>query len=213
MKRILYCFLICILACTIGCQKENTHFISIASNEPNTVTVAEPEPAQPAQVTEDKPKETIEEETASYSGEEDIDDYIKDNLVLEDDEEIESCEWVCGDFQSDRCFRVRICYKEEPENEYKHKRDFFVFRERAGLTSIMVDYPSVRDYDAPRHVNETNNFDAVLEDVNFDEYTQTKTYRQLVIHLYLSGDRVHLEAHQELKEERVENHAVNKRTD
>ena len=170
MKSLKYIILVGILACTIGCQKENTHYIPIVSNEPDTVTVAEPEPAQPAQVTEDKPKETIEEETASYSGEEDIDDYINDNLVLEDDEEIESCEWVCGDFRSDRCFRVRICYKEEPENEYKHKRDFFVFRERAGLTSIMVDYPSVRDYDAPRHVNEANNFDAVLEDVNFDEY-------------------------------------------
>ena len=136
----------------------------------NGIEYVEPGNAQPTQIEEDKPKETIKEETTSFSGEDDIDDYINENLVLEDDEEIESCEWVCGDFQSDRCFRVRICYKEEPENEYKHKRDFFVFRERAGLTSIMVDYPSVRDYDAPRHVNEANNFDAVLEDVNIDEY-------------------------------------------
>ncbi|MBR6383461.1 MAG: hypothetical protein IKS56_05695 [Lachnospiraceae bacterium] len=101
--------------------------------------------------------------------EKDINDYINANLVLEDDEEIEACEWVSGINESKRCFRVRICYKEEPENGYKHSRDFFVFR-GSKLTSIMVDYASKDDYDAPRYVYEANDFEARLEDVNFDGY-------------------------------------------
>ena len=111
----------------------------------------------------------LEEEPTSYSEEKDIDDYINANLVLEDDEEIEVCEWVSGINDSKRCFRVKICYKEEPENEYKHKRDFFVFR-GSEFTSVMVDYASKDDYDAPRYAYEANDFEARLEDVNFDGY-------------------------------------------
>lgn len=65
MKRILYCFLICILTCAIGCKKENADFIPIVSNEPDTVEVVEPGHAQPTQIEENKPKETIKEETTS----------------------------------------------------------------------------------------------------------------------------------------------------
>lgn len=43
-----------------------------------------------------------------------------------------------------------------------------------------------------------------IEDVNFDEYTQIKTYRQFVIHLYLAENYVNLRAYEEQKEERVE---------
>ena len=127
MKRLKYILLIGILACTTGCQKENADFIPIVSNEPDTVEVVEPGHAQTTQIEEDKPKETIKEETTSFSGEDDIDDYLNENLVLEDDEEIEACEWVSGFNEGQNCFRVRICYKEEPENEYKHKRDFSFF--------------------------------------------------------------------------------------
>ncbi len=176
MKRLKYILLIGILACTTGCQKENAEFIPIVSNEPDTVEVVEPGYTQPTQIEEDKPKETIKEETTSFSGEDDIDDYLNENLVLEDDEEIEACEWVSGFNEEQNCFRVRICYKEEPENEYKHKRDFFVFRENE-LTSIMVDYPSKSDYDAPRYVYDANDFAAYKEDVNFDGYND------LLIHL------------------------------
>ena len=176
MKRILYCFLICILTCAVGCKKENAEFIPIVSNEPDTVEVVEPGYTQPTQIEEDKPKETIKEETTSFSGEDDIDDYLNENLVLEDDEEIEACEWVSGFNEEQNCFRVRICYKEEPENEYKHKRDFFVFRENE-LTSIIVDYPSKSDYDSPRYVYDANDFAAYKEDVNFDGYND------LLIHL------------------------------
>ena len=111
----------------------------------------------------------LEEEPTTYSEEKDIDDYINANLVLEDYEEIEACEWVSGINDSKRCFRVKICYKEEPENEYKHKRDFFVFR-GSELTSVMVDYASKDDYDAPRYAYVANDFEARLEDVNFDGY-------------------------------------------
>ena len=43
-----------------------------------------------------------------------------------------------------------------------------------------------------------------IEDVDFNEYTQIKTYRQFTIHLYLSDNRVNLQAYEEQKEARVE---------
>jgi hypothetical protein len=139
----------------VGCG--NAEVNNDISSEP------EPEVVNITQITEDDPEENKVEEI-TFSDIKEIDEYINENLALDADEEIESCEWV----DSDRsCFRVRICYKEAPVNEYKHKRDLFVFV-GSKLTSVMVDYPSHDDYSAPRHVCEGNDFEAGLEDVNFD---------------------------------------------
>ena len=45
-----------------------------------------------------------------------------------------------------------------------------------------------------------------IEEINFDEYTQTRTIRQFVIHLYLSENGVNLQGYEQQKEERVDNH-------
>ena len=216
MKRLKYIFLVGILACTIGCQKENIELNPIEINEPDTVAVVEPEPAQPTQVVEDKQEETIEEiieEKISYSDVKEIDDYIIENLTLEDDEEIEACEWVNGRYESNKCFRVRICYKEEPENEYKHKRDFFVFYDSDELTSITVDYPSKDDYDAPRHVIDANDFEARFDDVNFDGYEDLliclgyygpNAGSYWCAYLYDRGDYVYNESFEKISNYRIE---------
>ena len=64
MKRLKYILLVGIIACGVGCQKQ-----------PLPVELEEPEPV-----------ENIENETVSYFGIKDVDDYIEKTLVLSDDE-------------------------------------------------------------------------------------------------------------------------------
>ena len=146
MKRLKNLLLIGLLACTVGCQKQGRELFSVELGEPDPAKVSETDPVEPVQNTEDKPEETTVEETISYSGEKDIDDYIYENLVLGDDEEIEYSEWVHGFNDYGTFFRVSIGYNEQPENEYKHKRDLFIFRTNE-IISIMVDYHSKSEYD------------------------------------------------------------------
>ena len=89
------------------------------------------------------------------------------SVQLFDDEEIESEEWVDDE---KRCYRVRICYKEQPEGEYKHSRDYFFYMDGDDIKSFEVDYPSVNDedWDSDRYVGDACDFNAKLEDVTFD---------------------------------------------
>lgn len=104
-----------------------------------------------------------------YIGETDdakIDSLIEQKVVLSDDEEIEAGEWVDSD---KKCYRVRICYKEQPENNYKHKRDCFFYSEDEKTYTLEVDYNSKFDsYDKDRKVGDACDFNAKFEDVTFD---------------------------------------------
>ncbi len=104
-----------------------------------------------------------------YLGETDIEEVnnlIESNVVLSDDEEIESREWVDAD---KKCFRVSICYKEQPENGYKHKRDYFFYFMDEKVLTQEVDYSSRNDPSATdRIVFDACDFNAKLEDVTFD---------------------------------------------
>lgn len=103
--------------------------------------------------------------------------YIRDYVALEDDEEIEGCEWM--QYDRNPVLRVKIRYKEKPENAYQHKKDYFLFLTRDDEISRVL----VTDYeDKGIHIRlnegtacENNHslgegcgFDAHFEDVTFD---------------------------------------------
>ena len=212
MKRLKYLLLIGLLTCTVGCQKQGRELFPVELGEPDPAKVSETDPVEPVQNTEDKPEETTVEETISYSGEKDIDDFINENLVLGDDEEIEYSEWVHGFNDYGTFFRVSIGYKGQPENEYKHKRDFFVYRNGDELKSIMVYYPSKDHYDAPRYVYDGNDFKATTMDVNFDGhndllinlgYTGPSSGSFWCAYLYYRGEYIYNESF-----ERISNYEI-----
>lgn len=101
--------------------------------------------------------------------------YIVAYISLSDDTEIEDCEWMqYGDRQ---VLRVKIQYKKQPENDYQHKEDYFLFITQDGDVSnvIKVNYddkggPSGIETDcATQHqLGWACGFDAHFEDVTFD---------------------------------------------
>lgn len=63
--------------------------------------------------------------------------YIVAYVSLSDDTEIEGCEWMqYGDRQ---VLRVKVQYKEQPENDYQHKEDFFLFITQDGDVSKVIE--------------------------------------------------------------------------
>ena len=53
-------------------------------------------------------------------------DVIRQNVALSTDTEIEGLEWLDG---KESCLRVKIRYRETPEDNYRHKEDYFFFLE------------------------------------------------------------------------------------
>lgn len=102
------------------------------------------------------------------SGYEEIDAKVVETVVLGDNEEIESMEWVL----KGNCFRVRIQYIDTPDNEYSHKRDYFFYINRESgereIIPLEVTYPSKSEQGADRYVYDACDFDACLQDINFD---------------------------------------------
>lgn len=115
-------------------------------------------------------KEEVKEEVNGFefgdisSGDDYIDELAAANVVLAADEEIEAQDWVD---ESKSCYRVKVQYKEQPDHEYKHKRDYFFFVDNS-VKPVMVDYPSKSDRNADRYVSHACDFNAHFEDVTFD---------------------------------------------
>jgi len=158
MKQSKNILLVCafLLACVTGCQNHSSV-------------------AQPVTQDDDELDQVIEEAVGEGSIDginnqnenDELKKYISKTVLLADGEEIESEEWVG---EEKRCYRVRICFTEQPEGEYKHSRDYFFYMEGEEITSFEVDYPSLNDedWDSDRYVGDACDFNAKLEDVTFD---------------------------------------------
>lgn len=106
------------------------------------------------------------------------DAYIKEYVVLEEDSEIEGCEWMQYDRRTP-VLRVRIRYKEKPENAYRQKEDYFLFLTGDNEISqvLEVNYEAkgihIRMNEGTKcegnhELGEGCDFDAHFEDVTFD---------------------------------------------
>ena len=79
---------------------------------------------------EDVPEDSEEsgdtDESETSGGMFNTGNYYIDSMTIDlpDDRMIESHEWIDDDH---RCYRVRIDYKEQPDNAYKHVEDFFYY--------------------------------------------------------------------------------------
>lgn len=103
--------------------------------------------------------------------------YIDAYVSLSDDTEIEGCEWM--QYGDEQVLRVKIQYKEQPENAYRHKEDYFLFITPDGNVSnvLEINYEDKglapfwdRETDcATQHkVGSACGFEAHFEDVTFD---------------------------------------------
>ncbi len=92
---------------------------------------------------------------------------IEENVILSDDTEIEACEWVDGEKS---CLRIRVQYKEEPPDNYRHKEDYFFFLGEENIQALHVEYPTKdwHNMEEDRYVWDACDFVAYLEDVTFD---------------------------------------------
>lgn len=93
--------------------------------------------------------------------------YVEQTVLLSEDTMIEACEWV----KEPEVLRVRVQYKEQPEENYLHKEDYFFFMTGGEVTqSLYVDYPTkdFENMDKPRYVWDACGFEAYMEDVTFD---------------------------------------------
>lgn len=95
-------------------------------------------------------------------------DAIRHNVMYDADTRIESYEWVN---EEKSCLRIRIQYKIQPENSYRHKEDYFFFcGQKDDIQVLYVDYPSkdYRNIEKDRYVWDACDFNAYFEDVTFD---------------------------------------------
>lgn len=93
--------------------------------------------------------------------------YVEQTVLLSEDTMIEACEWV----KEPEVLRVRVQYKEQPEDNYLHKEDYFFFMIGGEVSqSLYVDYPTkdFENMDKPRYVWDACGFEAHMEDVTFD---------------------------------------------
>ena len=135
--------------------------------EPDTEVVADSDENLPDD--EQDPEEAegadVTEETGGMFN---TGNYYIDSMTIDipDDRMIESHEWIDDDH---RCYRVRIDYKEQPENAYKHIEDiFFYIEDDESVVTVYVSYPDKDDTKAERYVYDACDFDAKLADVTFD---------------------------------------------
>lgn len=121
---------------------------------------------------EDVPEDSEEsgdtDESETSGGMFNTGNYYIDSMTIDlpDDRMIESHEWIDDDH---RCYRVRIDYKQQPDNAYKHVEDFFYYIEdEESVVTLYVSYPDKDDTKAERYVYNACDFDAKLVDVTFD---------------------------------------------
>lgn len=116
------------------------------------------------EATDHKEEQDIEEDQLtqiSDETDEKVESYIEEYINLSDDTEIESCEWM--KYGEEQVLRVAIQYKEQPENAYRHKEDYFLFINQDENVSyiLFVDYGECL-------IGAACGFDAHFEDVTFD---------------------------------------------
>lgn len=101
--------------------------------------------------------------------------YIDAYVNLSSDTEIEGCEWMqYGDGQ---VLRVKVQYTVQPENDYQHKEDYFLFITQTGEVSNVIEvnyedkgvpYGLETDCATEHELGWACGFDAHFEDVTFD---------------------------------------------
>ena len=100
------------------------------------------------------------------SGNAEFDEFINNTIELLPEEEIEFTEWV----EEGECFRVALQLTEEPEDRYRHNRDYVFVKKDDTVKYIVVDYMS--DYtdvrSVERYVDAACDFKTEYEDVSFD---------------------------------------------
>lgn len=139
--------------------QEGNHLAEISENTTDTVpnTLTE---------TDSSDEPDVDEKAEPY-----IDAYVS----LSDDTEIEGCEWM--QYGDEQVLRVKIQYKEEPENDYPHKEDYFLFMTQDGDVSNIikvnyedkgVPYGLETDCATQHQLGAACGFDAHFEDVTFD---------------------------------------------
>ncbi len=161
-KKILYAIFVICIVFIAGCgTKENKEKIAMVSEK----TIGDELSIESENEIDDNITEV--EENADFvcaSGNVDVDKRVEEIVELVDDnEKIESMEWV----EENRCYRVRIQYIDTPKGEYEHKRDYFFYVDDE-IGAIVVTYPSSDEVGAGRYVYDACDFEAKLEDVNFD---------------------------------------------
>ena len=89
---------------------------------------------------------------------------IQENVALKEGTKIENICWVDD---SQKCLRVAIQYKEQPQELwFNHLEDYFFFVKEDKIEVLYVDYGT--DVEMERIVWAESDFKAHLEDVNFD---------------------------------------------
>lgn len=149
--------------------REENHLAEISENTTGSDTLTETNSSDEPDVGENQLaqiSDKVDEKAEPY-----IDAYVS----LSDDTEIEYCKWM--EYGEEQVLRVAIQYKEQPENDYQHKEDYFLFITRDGdvLNIIEVNYddkggPSGIETDcaAQHQLGWACGFDAHFEDVTFD---------------------------------------------
>ena len=116
----------------------------------------------------EKPRETVDEEAITFQfPNEAVKGFVEQTVVLSENTMMEAYEWV----KESQVLRVRVQYKEQPEDNYLHKEDYFFFFANGEIVeTLYVDYPSkdFENMDKPRYVAEACDFGAHMEDVTFD---------------------------------------------
>lgn len=87
-----------------------------------------------------------------------IEQYIDENVELNDDIEVEDTEWIEHDTY--KCLRIRIQYKTKPEGKYRHKEDYFLFcnTDNEVVNALQIDYADIE-------LGSGNDFNAYFEDI------------------------------------------------
>ncbi len=116
----------------------------------------------------EKPGETVDEEAIEFQfPNEEVKAFVEQTVVLSEDTMMEAYEWV----KESEVLRARVQYKEQPEDNYIHKEDYFFFlADGKVVESLYVDYPTkdFENMDKPRYMAEACDFGAHMEDVTFD---------------------------------------------
>ena len=97
------------------------------------------------------------------SGYAEIDNLIKENVSVSEDEEVEYAEWN----ENKEIFRIAVQRKEEVDLEYRHIKDYFFVRD-GSVSWFVVDYPDSDDIYADRYVESACDFGYEYVDVTFD---------------------------------------------
>lgn len=151
-------------------QEEN-HLAEISENTTGSDTLTETDSSDETDAGENQLAQI------SDKVDEKAEPYIVAYVSLSDDTEIEYCKWM--EYGEEQVLRIAIQYKEQPENDYRHKEDYFLFITQDGDVSniIEVNYEDKglgmadgMETDCATHhrLGWGCDFDAHFEDVTFD---------------------------------------------